>query len=260
MSDLQQAISRLTRSSHYQELATYKPPFDPFEVTGITYRERSHSSVLAWLLGDAANKEFREKFVLWIVSQLDNYNLSVGTDERVGIILEYGDEKAGLIDVSAHFPGLKLAVAIEVKVKARQGEEDRQIERYQDFLKRKYASCWKVVIFLTPLGEDPETSVKEPEVPVLNMSWDEVAQIIGSMKPNLGEENDLRVQFCRHLDKRIVMNESDEKRRRVRELLCEDDNARILQHEKLKKQVKENLERQMRPLLDPIQDWLKEKV
>jgi len=92
MSNLQQAISRLTRSSHYQELATYKPPFDPFEVMGITYRERSHSSVLAWLLGDAANKEFREKFVLWIVSQLDNYNLSVGTDELVGTILEYGDE------------------------------------------------------------------------------------------------------------------------------------------------------------------------
>ena len=227
MSELQQAIERLKSSAHYEKLATFKPPFNPFEVAGITYRERNHSSVLAWLLGDAANKEFREKFVLWIVSQLDNYNPSVGIDERVEIIPEYGDKKSGLIDVFAHFPGLKLAVGIEVKVKVGQGEEDRQIERYQKILKQKYANCQKVVIFLTPLGEDPETSVKEPEVPVLNMSWGEVAQIIGSMQPSLGEENDLRVQFWRHL-RRFILNERDEKQI-VRELLCEGDNARILQ-------------------------------
>ena len=227
MSDLQQAISRLTRSSHYQELATYKPPFDPFEVTGITYRERSHSKVLAWLLEDAVNKEFRQKFISWIFSKLKYNNLFPGTDEQVKVRLEHGDDKAGRIDVFAHFPELKLVVAIEVKIWA--GEQDRQIGRYQDFLNCKYPNCRKVVIFLTPSGTLPKTSEPKTDVCVLNMSWGEVAQIIGSMKPNLGEENDLRVQFCRHLDKRIVMNESEEKRRRVRELLCEDDNARILQ-------------------------------
>ena len=93
MNDLEKAIFRLVSSSHYQKLATYKPPFDPFEVMGIPYRELSHSYILSWLLGDAANKEFREKFVSWIVSKLDNYNPSAGTDGRVEIRLEYSDEK-----------------------------------------------------------------------------------------------------------------------------------------------------------------------
>ena len=38
-------------------------------------------------------------------------------------------------------------------------------------------------------------------------------------------------------------------------------DAEIFYHyEKWNKQVKEKLERQMRPLLGPIQDWIKEKV
>ena len=164
MSNFQQAIDRLTASSNYQKLATYKPPFDPFEVMGIPYRELSHSNVLAWLLRDEVNKEFRQKFVSWIVNELKDNNLSVGTDERVEIRLEFGDDKAGRIDVFAHFTDLKLAIAIEVKVWA--GEQESQIERYQSFLVRKYVNCSKVVIFLTPQGEHPETSVEEPEVEI----------------------------------------------------------------------------------------------
>ena len=61
MNDFQQAIIRLKSSPHYQKLATYKPPFDPFEVMGVPYRELSHSKVLGWLLSDDANGEFRQK-------------------------------------------------------------------------------------------------------------------------------------------------------------------------------------------------------
>ena len=66
MSDLQQAIDKLRSSPHYEELAAYEPPFNPFEIVGATHRELTHSSVLAWLLRDEANKEFRQRFVTWI--------------------------------------------------------------------------------------------------------------------------------------------------------------------------------------------------
>ena len=229
MNDLQKAIFRLVSSPHYQKLATYKPPFDPFDpfdVMGVLYREHNHSKVLGWLLNDEANREFRKEFVSWIVDRLDNYNLSVEIDERVEIILEYGDENAGRIDVFAHFPGLELAVAIEVKVWA--GEQDNQIQRYQDFLKRKYANCRKVVIFLTPLREHPETSVRDIHVPVLNMSWDKVARIIDNMQPEDSDESRFRIQFRNHLDRRIAMKET-KKQRIVKDLLREGDNAKTIQ-------------------------------
>ena len=225
MSDFQQDIVRLLSSPHYQKLTTYKSPFDPFEVMGIPYRELSHSHVLAWLLRDEANKEFRQEFISWMVSKLKDNNLSVGTGERVEVRLEFGDDKAGRIDVFAHFTDLKLAVAIEVKVWA--GEEESQIARYQDFLKREYTDYRKVVIFLTPLGEHPETSVEEPEVPVLNMSWDEVARIIEQMQTKPGENNDFRTQFRWHL-RRFVMNERKEQRI-VKDLLREGNNAKTIQ-------------------------------
>lgn len=243
MSDLQQAISRLTGSSHYQELAIYKPPFNPFEVAGITYRERSHSKVLAWLLEDAVNKEFRQEFISWIISKLKYNNLSPETDEQVKVRLEHGDDQAGRIDVFSHFPDLKLAVGIEVKVWA--GEHDSQIERYQYFLKRKYANSRKVVIFLTPLGEDPETSVEEPEVPVLNMSWDEVAGFIDNMQRGQGNERHFRVQFGCHLRREIVMNK--EEKQIVKDMLRADENAKTIQR------IIDN----MPSLMDFSQSWKK---
>ena len=230
MNDLQQAINKLKSSLHYQKLATYKPPFDPFEVMGVPYRERSHSKVLGWLLSDEANREFRQEFVSWIVNGLDNYNPNVGANESPDITCkcEHGDNEAGRIDVFAHFPDIKLAVAIEVKVRIRQGEQDSQIGRYQCFLNREYPNCMKVVIFLTPSGEASKTEDPGTGVVVLNMSWDQVARIIDNMRPEQGNENDFRVQFRNHLRRVIVMNEKEEKRI-VRELLCEGDNAKILQ-------------------------------
>ena len=229
MNQLQQAIERLKSSSHYQALATFKPPkppFNPFEVMGATYREQSHSKVLGWLLRDLTNKEFRHEFVKWIDSKLGDNNPLAETIEQAEIRSEYGDDKAGRLDVFAYFPALELIIAIEVKVWA--GEQDSQIQRYQDFLKRKYPDHKKVVIFLTPLGEASKTEDKGTGVPVLNMSWDEVAQIIDNMQPEDSDENRFRVQFSRHLSRRIVMKETEEQRI-VKDLLREGDNAKTIQ-------------------------------
>lgn len=70
MSDFQNAVIKLLSSPHYKELAAYEPPFNPFEIVGATHLELIHSSVLAWLLKDEANKEFRQKFVTWIIDRV----------------------------------------------------------------------------------------------------------------------------------------------------------------------------------------------
>ena len=240
MSDFQNAIIKLLSSPHYKELATYEPPFNPFEIVGATHRELIHSSVVAWLLRDEANKEFRQKFVTWIrdkiVAEAEKTNddwdkFVVPNDPRDPrlkpkiVETEKGD-KASRYDVSVHFEALKLVVGIEVKVWA--GEQHKQVKRYQDLLCQKYPDEKKVVVFLTPRGRKPETAdEKNVHVPVLAMSWGCISEIIREMRSASGDENSFRMQFSQHIERNIVMNEREEKRI-VRELLSEGDNEETL--------------------------------
>lgn len=241
MSDLQQAIDKLRSSSYYKELAAYKPPFNPFEIAGVTHRELTHSSVLAWLLRDEANKEFRQKFVDKIATDKPELDLSVLKLNNPGdprlkpkiVKTEEGD-KTGRIDVFAHFESLKLVIGIEVKVWA--GEQDDQVERYQEFLCREYSDSDynRVIVFLTPGGYSSETKNSGTGVPVLEMPWSDIALMIRDMRAALGNENDFRMQFSQHLEKHLTVDET-EGQRIVRKLLSEGDNAetlaKIIDHE-----------------------------
>ena len=238
MSDLQNAVIKLLSSPHYKKLAAYEPPFNPFEIVGATHRELTHSSVLAWLLRDEENKEFRQRFVDKIATDKHELDLSVlklhdPGDPRLKpkeVQTEYSFEArdgfdAGRIDVFAHFESLDLVIGIEVKVNAGEGPE--QVEKYQNFLCKEYSSHKKVIVFLTREGQEPGTADKNKgDVPVLAMSWGCVSEIIREMRPALGDENNFRMQFSQHL-KRNVMNETEEQRI-VRELLSEGDNAETL--------------------------------
>ena len=240
MSDLQNAVIKLMSSPHYKALATYEPPFNPFEIVGATHRELIHSSVLAWLLRDEANKEFRQKFIDKIATDKPKLGLSAPNDhgdprlKPTEVKTEYSFEagvdkdgkfEGGSIDVFAHFEFLNLVVGIEVKVNA--GEQPAQVERYQRSLRQDYSGYEKVIVFLTPEGYPSETKSNVSGVPVLEMSWINIAGMIRKMQSALGDENDFRMQFLQHLDRNIVMNETEEQRM-VRELLSEGDNAEIL--------------------------------
>ena len=254
--DLQQAIDKLRSSPHYKKLAAYEPPFNPFEIAGVTHRELTHSSVLAWLLRDEANKEFRQSFVSWIrdrvrgvrdrtVAEAKKTNDDCDWDKFVvprnpedsslkpKIVKTEKGDKTSRIDVFAHFESLNLVIGIEVKVWA--DEQLDQVERYQNLLcQKEYSGYKKAVVFLTPTGWEPETADKNnDDVPVLTMSWGSVFKMIREMQSALGDENNFRMQFSQHL-KRNVMNETEEKRI-VRELLSEGDNAetlaKIIDHE-----------------------------
>ena len=226
MSDFEQKIIQLLSSPHYQELAAYKPPFDPLQVVGVPGRELSYSSVLSWLLSDPANRTFRREFVSWIATRpglvLEN-ELDTRCDEPIDVKREYGDDEAGRIDVFVRLLSLNLAVAIEVKVWADEGTD--QISRYQDFLAREFPHWTKVVVFLTPLGNSPTTACRRTDVPVLSMSWRRIANIIDKCSGR-GEEHDFRVQFRNHIDRSVLMDR--EERRIVIDLLKEGDNIETI--------------------------------
>ena len=242
MSDLQQAIDKLRSSPHYKALATYEPPFNPFEIVGATHRELTHSSVLAWLLRDEANKEFRQKFIDKIATGKPELDLSVPNDPgdprlkpeevETEYSFEAGDRfDAGSIDVFVHFKSLKFVIGIEVKVNADEGPE--QVKKYQKFLCQEYPDPYnKVIVFLTPGGYPSETKSSVPGVHVLEMSWSNIAWMIKKMQATLGgankrDANNFRMQFSQHLERNIAMNEREEQRI-VRKLLSEGDNEKTL--------------------------------
>lgn len=257
MNDFQNAIIKLLSSPHYKELAAYEPPFNPFEIVGATHRELIHSSVVAWLLRDEANKEFRQRFVAWIRDRIvaeaektnDDWDKFVvpknpeDTSLKPKIVETEKGDKASRYDVSVHFESLNLVIGIEVKVWA--GEQHDQVKRYQDLLCQKYPDDKKVVVFLTPRGRKPQTADENNvNVPVLRMSWGCVSDMIREMRSALGDENSFRMQFSQHIERNIVMNEREEKLI-VRELLSEGDNAETL----------DKIIRNMPSLLDYSAQW-----
>lgn len=261
MSDLQQAIDRLRSSPHYKDLAGYEPPFNPFEIVGATHLELIHSSVLAWLLRGEANKEFRQRFVIcvlaWLLEDEANKefrqrfapwttwiknNIVAKAETEEGLFklknvpekpivkTEQGDE-ASRYDISVYFKSLRLVIGIEVKVWAPEKQPD-QVRSYQNLLCKEYPDPSykkaKAIVFLTPEGRIPTTADESKvDVPVMAMSWDCVSEIIKEMRSALGDENNFRMQFSRHLERNILMNEKEEQRI-VRKLLSEGDNEKTL--------------------------------
>ena len=128
-------IIRLLSSSHYQSLAGYKPPFDPFDALGVSGREMSYSSMLYWFLTDPGNDTFKKKFFEWLSEEwtLDNPGVNYD-DQKIEVKKEYSIGNLRF-DLFVHVPS-HLAVCIEIKVWS--GEGDNQIRAYQEILEKKY--------------------------------------------------------------------------------------------------------------------------
>ena len=48
----------------------------------------------------------------------------------------------------------------------------------KQYPEKKPANCRKAVVFLTPCGGKPETAHENPQVPVLALSWEKVAEFL----------------------------------------------------------------------------------
>ncbi len=216
-------IIRLLSSSHYQSLAGYKPPFDPFDVLGVSRREMSYSRMLYWLLTDPGNDTFKKKFFEWLSKEWTSDNPGINyDDQKIEVKTEYSIGNVRF-DLFVHVPSLRLAVCIEVKVRAK--ERENQIRDYQETLEKKYSNCHKAVVFLTPSGGEPETAGENPKALVVPLSWEKVAEFLDC--PSGDSENQtFRVQCRNHIRRSILM--CNEERNIVIKLLQEGDNKKTI--------------------------------
>lgn len=217
MTDFERELLSLLSSPNYQKLATFESSFDPFEVIGIA--ERNYSNVLTWLLGNAENRQFRQAFVSH-VADFRNIQISPTCDYSAEVCRELGDARSGQVDVFIRVHSLKLVAAIEVKIDAQEGH--KQIARYQEFLARNYPGYSKVVVFLTKRGTFPNTAAAIDGVPVLNMSWNEVTEMISSCT-GYSDQGNFRHQFRSHLQRKVLMEQGA--RDIVIDFLKEGNNA-----------------------------------
>jgi hypothetical protein len=226
MTELEKDIESLLNSQAFTNLGSLTPSFSLFETLGIKHRELSHSKTLAWLFSERCNAPFRSGFLKWLKTKPRSPRFDQ-IQEKPNVRVEYGDSEAGRIDVFLEFKEAKLVIAIENKIHAY--ESEGQIERYQNFLKRHYKSHDKIVIFLSPTGYAPTSGQLDRDVPIICMSWRNVASLISNSEPTgFSAIDGFSDQFATHIRKDIVMTETEEQKT-IRRLLQNKKHARTFQ-------------------------------
>ena len=139
------------------ELQKWENHFNLFDVLKICRTEIRHSNVLSWLLNPNENHNLGDAFIKkvfqeFIKSQpnankevmqlllMDFYSFSVYREwKNIDILLVSDDEN--------------LVIAIENKVGSH--EYDNQLNRYKEILNKEFPKYKKILIYLTPDGEEP---------------------------------------------------------------------------------------------------------
>lgn len=139
------------------ELHQWENHFNLFDVLKICRTEIRHSNVLAWLLNPNENHNIGDSFVKKLFQEfiknqpitnkdimqfllIDFYSFSVYREWKNIDILLVSDEE-------------KIVIAIENKVGSH--EHDNQLTRYNDILEKEFPKYKKILIYLTPDGEEP---------------------------------------------------------------------------------------------------------
>lgn len=139
------------------ELLPWTGKFNIFDVLKISRTEIRHSNTLGWLLdpaenhglGDAFLKNIFQKLVendsenrydVFDVLLMDFYSFTVYREwKNIDILLVSNDERC--------------IMAIENKVGSH--EHSNQLNRYREILEREYPDYTRILVYLTPDGEEP---------------------------------------------------------------------------------------------------------
>ena len=139
------------------ELQKWENHFNLFDVLKICRTEIRHRNVLSWLLNPNENHNLGDAFIKKVFQEfiknqpnankevmqlllMDFYSFSVYREwKNIDILLVSDDEK--------------LVIAIENKVGSH--EHDNQLNRYKEILNKEFPKYKKILIYLTPDGEEP---------------------------------------------------------------------------------------------------------
>jgi PD-(D/E)XK nuclease superfamily protein len=160
--------------------------FDPFEALGITGRELSYSTLLAYFLrpssGHRLGFAFLKAFFNAVLEETSD------TASLVPFLAHVDDTDENSVRVWREWRSIDIVVtwntgdrgdavvAIENKIWAAEGW--KQLARYQNELARQFPKALKAVIFLTPTGRSSDTKIVHPEVVPIEASYGAVQKAL----------------------------------------------------------------------------------
>jgi hypothetical protein len=158
------------------------PRFNIFETLGVCDNEAIHSRVLAFLFDPRASHDQGTLFVQSFLDRfLSHQALPAPTIEETFVHREFVTPY-GRLDVAVFLPQ-GAYICIENKVWA--FEQQDQISRYQRYLSSLSGSSRRLVIFLSPTGEAPETIDPASHVPTVSLSYDKIAAWLENLLPQV---------------------------------------------------------------------------
>lgn len=157
---LEGALSTLVDDVDFHQLDARLGQFNLFEAMGGVRAELRHSNFLAFLLSPSRahglGAGVLEAMLRAILAQMPPSQRPIRTLELVVADLDEAivHRERDNIDLLIEFTGLKLIVLIENKVGAGAGEG--QLARYKALVERRYPDYRRLLVFLTPAGDDPQ--------------------------------------------------------------------------------------------------------
>jgi len=139
------------------KLEKWENHFNLFDVLKICRTEIRHSNVLAWLLNPNENHNFGDAFIKKLFQEFIKNQPNMNNDIMRLLLVDFYSfsvyREWKNIDILLISDEEKIIVAIENKVRSH--EHDNQLNRYKSILTKEFPKYKRILIYLTPDGEEP---------------------------------------------------------------------------------------------------------
>lgn len=212
-------LRRLLRHEAFRSLRRRKERFCPFRALGIEGREHSHSNFLAFLLDPRKPHGLSDRFLRdfiaraadsQAITKTDSTPLPIKAELAVEITRVAVTRERYNIDILVDCHPDGPVIGIEVKVWA--GEQEEQLQRYQDTLRSRYPGRPCLLVYLTPYGSEPKTCDQTHDVPCVLMRWGDISGLLEDLSRDEGTAGDAQPfigAFSRHLREAFMGSKED---------------------------------------------------
>lgn len=179
------------------ELQPWTGHFNLFDVLKISKTEIRHSNMLGWLLNPNENHGMGDAFLKAVVQEMVVNDTDGRYDIFQTLLLDFYSftvyREWKNIDIFLISDQDKFLIAIENKIGAH--EHSNQLNRYRTILEADYPEYRKMLIFLTPDGNDP-SDVKNWDI----LSYAAIADILAEKITRLELQPDIELMIRNYLD------------------------------------------------------------
>ena len=142
------------------ELQKWENHFNLFDVLRASRTEIRHSNVLAWLLNPLENHNLGDSFIRMLCQEFVKGQQNINKDSMQLLLMDFYSfsvyREWKNIDILMVSDEEKIVIAIENKIGSH--EHSNQLRRYKDTLTKEFPQYKKILIYLTPDGEEPSDS------------------------------------------------------------------------------------------------------